>query len=188
MPSWADIICCRLISITEFAFSRRWFVDKQQICTKLVMDVLGLDFSVNSFQDRLILQKSIYLAQAAGVNLGYYFGWYLHGPYCSAVASDGFAVQDDLKQNHDESKGWELNDALRGKLGKVTRLFQEKDRGKLARNLELLASVHFLVERGQASESDEQHIYSTLVRFKKVFSIEEVTKALKQLRDYDFLS
>jgi hypothetical protein len=45
-------------------------MDRQQIALKLAADGLGLHFKIGSFQDRLILQKAIYLVQAAGVHLG----------------------------------------------------------------------------------------------------------------------
>ena len=36
-------------------------MDRQQIGVKLTIDGLGLDFKINSFQDRLIMQKAVYL-------------------------------------------------------------------------------------------------------------------------------
>ena len=49
-------------------------------------------FSVGSFRDRLIFQKTVYLLQAKGVFLGYSFNWYLHGPYSPVLARDGFEL------------------------------------------------------------------------------------------------
>jgi len=54
-------------------------MDRQQIGVKLTTDSLKLPFQIGTFEDRLIMQKAVYLAQAAGVNLGYYYHWYLHG-------------------------------------------------------------------------------------------------------------
>jgi uncharacterized protein YwgA len=49
-------------------------------------------FSINKFQDRLRVQKSVYLLQAFGIYLGYNFNWYLYGPYSPALARDAFEV------------------------------------------------------------------------------------------------
>ena len=163
-------------------------MDKQQICTKLVTDVLGLDFSVSSFQDRLIFQKAIYLAQAAGVNLGYYYSWYLHGPYCSALASDGFAVQNEIAQGHDESREWKLDAASIANLQRLKPLFQADSDGERARKLELLASNHFLIKRKQVSEATPEKLSATLRRFKKLFPIEEIAEALRELKTYGLLT
>ena len=46
-------------------------MDRQQIGVKLAIDGLELPFKIDTFMDRLIMQKTVYLAQAAGVNLGY---------------------------------------------------------------------------------------------------------------------
>lgn len=51
-------------------------------------------FSMDSFNDRLCLQKFIYLLQTFDVYLGYDFSWYLHGPYCSTLAACGFALKE----------------------------------------------------------------------------------------------
>ena len=63
-------------------------MDRQQIGVKLTIDGLKLPFKVDSFEDRLIMQKAVYLAQAGGVNLGYYYHWYLYGPYSPSLHSD----------------------------------------------------------------------------------------------------
>jgi len=49
-------------------------------------------FSLDKFQDRLRLQKTVYLLQAFGIYLGYNFNWYLYGPYSPALARDAFEV------------------------------------------------------------------------------------------------
>lgn len=47
------------------------------------------NFSMDDFAGRLTLQKTVRLLQAFGVDLGYHFAWYLHGPYCKALFKDG---------------------------------------------------------------------------------------------------
>jgi uncharacterized protein YwgA len=49
--------------------------------------------NMEKFGGRLLLQKKIYLLQELGLNLGYGFNFYIHGPYSSQLASDGFKVQ-----------------------------------------------------------------------------------------------
>lgn len=52
------------------------------------------DFNMLGFDNRLKLQKFVYLLQEYGVNLGYSFSLYLRGPYSPEVAKDGFQVED----------------------------------------------------------------------------------------------
>ena len=64
------------------------------------------DFSLKSFDDRLFLQKAIYLLQILGVDLRFRFSWYLRGPYSNALTQCAFEidVSDTLKSNFDKLK------------------------------------------------------------------------------------
>jgi len=163
-------------------------MDRQQIGVKLTTDGLGLDFKINSFKDRLIMQKSVYLAQAAGVNLGYYYHWYLYGPYSPSLTRDEYAISMDISADMDESKGWKLDDKSSQRLKRIRGIFAGLKGDKLAKKLELLASVHFLIDRRQVSKVDTSRITKTLERFNKDFSEEEVKKALGELISYGLLA
>jgi uncharacterized protein YwgA len=56
-------------------------------------------FNLCTFKGRLVLQKTVYLLQSYGLNLGYTFTWYLHGPYSPQLTKDAFRLQkiyDDI--------------------------------------------------------------------------------------------
>ena len=165
-------------------------MDRQQIGVKLTIDALKLPFEINGFQDRLIMQKAVYLAQAAGVNLGYYYHWYLYGPYSPSLTRDEFAIDADIASGMDESKGWKLDDKSSQRLEEMRGLFAgaEADRDRLAKKLELLASVHFLIDRKQASKADASRITATLRLFNKPFTEEDVTNAMGELVRYGLLA
>jgi len=59
-----------------------------------VRHILGNDefkIRLNDFDSRLILQKTIYLAQTIfGIDLGYSFGWYIYGPYSPDLTYEAF--------------------------------------------------------------------------------------------------
>lgn len=163
-------------------------MDRQQIGLKLTVDGLELPFLINTFEDRLILQKAVYLAQTAGVNLGYYYHWYLYGPYSPSLTRDEYAIYTDISAGMDESEGWKLDDSSSQRLEEIREVFTEPERDKLAKKLELLASVHFLIERKQVSQRITEEITSILRRFNKDFSEEEVRNALRELKDYGLLT
>ena len=162
-------------------------MDRQQIGLKLTVEGLKLPFLINTFEDRLILQKAVYLAQAAGVNLGYYYHWYLHGPYCPSLTRDEYAIGCEHGQGIDDSEGWKLDDESSGRLKKLQNLIPKGNRPEVRNKLELLASVHFLINRRQVRQNDAREIAATLERFKKNFSEEEVQNALRELIDYGLL-
>jgi uncharacterized protein YwgA len=165
-------------------------MDRQQIGVKLSMDALGLPFQIGSFQDRLIMQKAVYLAQAAGVNLGYYYHWYLYGPYSPSLTRDEFAVGADIASGLDESEGWKLDEKSLQRLQRMRGLFVEakRNRNRLAKKLELLASAHFLIDRKQVTKVDANQIARILKRFNKDFSKDDVEKALGELVTYGLLA
>jgi uncharacterized protein YwgA len=163
-------------------------MDRQQIGLKLTVEGLKLPFLINTFEDRLILQKAVYLAQTAGVNLGYYYHWYLHGPYCPSLTRDEYAIGCEHGQGIDDSEGWKLDDESAGRIKKLKNLIPKSNRPELRRKLELLASVHFLINRRQVLQNDAREITETLKRFKKDFSEKEVQNALRELIDYGLLA
>lgn len=51
--------------------------------------IFGESFKPNSFEERMQMQKSIYLLQELGVSVGEYdFKWYKHGPYSQNLQND----------------------------------------------------------------------------------------------------
>lgn len=163
-------------------------MDRQQIGAKLVMDDLGLGFSMETFEDRLVLQKGTYLAQAAGLRLGYHFRWDLRGPYCPALTNDGFAIAEETGRGQDESQRWQLDDNSRELLKPVRCLIStSRDSTDVAADLERFASVHFLVSRGQASADDPNQVAGTLRRFGKDYSTEQVEHTIAALRHHGLL-
>lgn len=162
-------------------------MDRQQIGTRLVMEGLGLDLRMADFDNRLILQKAVYLAQAAGVGLGYQFHWYLRGPYCSLLAADGYSVAAEAAVGDDESEQWKLDATTQGKVKVVRRLISEGRAPGSPRWLELLASVHFLVTHRQVAR-DAAKIADRLKAFGKDFTEDQVAEALRQLQNHGLIA
>lgn len=160
-------------------------MDRRQIGMKLTIDALGLPLKLGSFNDRLTLQKAIYLAQAAGVQLGYSHGWYIRGPYSPALARDAFAVAAEIAEGDDESSRWRLDDESRDRVRGLADIIPAGSSARRARNLELLASVHYLVTRRQVARTDDAQLAETLHKYGKRFSRDEIRAALDELSKYD---
>ena len=184
---WVDWTIERMYYVNERRPNQDLFgsgsvaMDRKQIGLKLTIDALGLPFKISSFEDRLILQKAVYLAQAGGVNLGYFYHWYLYGPYSSSLTRDAYAIECEVREGLDESKGWELDKGSQTKLERLKGLMTGGSTSDKRQQLELLGSVHFLVDRKQVRPNDVEGITATLKRFKKDFSKEKVEAALGDL-------
>lgn len=62
------------------------------------------------FDDRLILQKVVYLLQESGLEMGYRYHWYLRGPYSTGLTDDAYFLVKMPKRN-DEQENWELDES-----------------------------------------------------------------------------
>ena len=162
-------------------------MNKQQLGTKLTLDDLGVSLELGTFAERLIVQKAIYLAKAAGNDCGYYFRWYLRGPYSPELTCDVFSIKAEIGAGLDESDAWTLDQDARQRLRSVKRLVSTRDPSRKARKLELLASVHFLVDRRQVPRPDAKAIAKLLTKYSKNYSENEVTEALRALRHNELL-
>jgi len=159
-------------------------MDRQQIGLKLALDALGLPLSLSTFDDRLILQKTISIAQVAGVDLGYHFHWYLRGPYSPSLTRDAFAVAAGLEEAEVECSGWKLDPASQSRLRDLRGIFDEEDRHALASKLELLGSVLYLLRHRRISGLDIKELRRILHAFGKDFSEADIEAGLQELKDY----
>lgn len=66
-------------------------VDRYELAA--ILNDVG-NFDMSNFKGRLTLQKTVYLLQSFGLNLGYKFVWYIHGTYCPLLANDGFDIEE----------------------------------------------------------------------------------------------
>jgi hypothetical protein len=161
-------------------------MDRQQVGLKLTMDALGFErlFALKDFKDRLILQKAVYLTQAAGLQLGYHFNWYLRGPYSPGLTKDAFAMANELAQKQDDAKDWNLDAESVQRLTRIKPLFEKTPEPDLPKRLELLASILFLLKEKRATSTEPAKLDEVLKRNGKDFSWEEIRQGLKELDEY----
>ena len=158
----------------------------QQVRLGLVLKEAGVELAVRQFDQRLILQKAIHLLQEGGVHLGYHFRWYLRGPYSPRLTEDVFAVAALPEKGAGELKDWKLDEESKQKVAKFNGLFAASSTGVLAKHLELLSSILFLVRTGQGDKANPAGITATLQKHGKKFDLAEVIEGLHELVRYEF--
>lgn len=104
---------------------------------------------LDDLQERKKFQKTVYLMQAFGIQVGYEFRWYVHGPYSSALADVGY----EIARNYNGIS--ELNFSEK----EATETFEQylayiEDMKDNFEKLEISASLHFLWERNQDMQRD----------------------------------
>ncbi len=162
-------------------------MDRQQIGLKLTLDALGLPLRLDSFDDRMALQKTIYLCQQAGVHLGYRYNWYLRGPYSPDLTRDAFELKAEQGSGFDDTTGWNLDGPSIHRLKKINPLLESHPESQRPRWLELLASVLFLKRSYDGRSKDAAGLRVILERNEKYFSEDEIRHAMKELVRHDLL-
>lgn len=68
------------------------------------------DLKRGSTEERLKLQKTVYLLQAYGLRLGYGFSWYRYGPYSQDLVYDAYTVlASESERYEEESSSWQFS-------------------------------------------------------------------------------
>ena len=106
----------------------------------------GLDFGMDDFGHRLRVQKFVYLLQSFDIYLGYDYSWYLRGPYCTQLATIGYALSRAYDQIPRDQKMAFANPDAQERFER----FKEFIRGRENDNdfLEIAASLHMLRKTG----------------------------------------
>jgi hypothetical protein len=131
-----------------------------QIRLKLFLDKLGMPSQIKSLEDRIAIQKAVYIGQKAGVDLAYSYGWYVHGPYSPELTKDYFALDNDLALGDNEYENYDLLDDMSTALERVRPILDPPSEAELSRTewLELVASVLFLLDKNNSKAMVEKEI------------------------------
>jgi uncharacterized protein YwgA len=142
---------------------------------------LGQSPVIETRDDRLRVQKAVYLGQLTGVDLGYRYNWYVHGPYSPSLTQDYFALDGLSEEERGQVQAAELNSATRAKLAAARPLFNAPEGVDLPLHswLELLSSWHYLL---RIAKYPEEKASATINTQKSHVSnyINQADAALKQ--------
>jgi uncharacterized protein YwgA len=158
-------------------------MDRNQLLLALALRESNIPISVEEFDNRLLVQKAVYLLQQRGVELGYPYSWYVRGPYSSRLANDLFFLANLDADGKQELGKYTFGKKTKALIGEIWDLFQPNQRlHERAKRLELLASVLFLFKTGQATPDEEDSLVSILKANGKNFGTSEVHQAVGSLR------
>ena len=121
-------------------------MDSRLIVLELVLAELGLDTSIETIDNRVLLQKAIYLSQIAGVPLGYRFSWYVMGPYSPSLTRDYYSLEVVHEEESEISSGRRLKNRFKSILRNLKPILSPPEEVNLRQStwLELVSSVHYL--------------------------------------------
>ena len=121
------------------------------------------DFEYTDFDNRMQMQKAVYLLQDMGVPVGDYgFRWYKHGPYSQELHDDMF------HENIRSARSVNLHREFTEKIGKLRAVIHDPRAAcyPAAHWLECLASMHYLKENVLDFDADNEAVIEELERRK----------------------
>lgn len=141
----------------------------------LVLDYLEVPIDLGTFSKRFNIQKKVYLAQIAGADLGYRFGWYLRGPYSKSLTEDAFTLKDEVAEGDADYRAYRLDRAATQGLDLAKKLWEEPKAFAESSDewLELLASLHYLrhiAYRPAGTKRNFDDVFTLLIQSKPQFT------------------
>ena len=121
------------------------------------------DFDYTDFDNRMQMQKAVYLLLDMGVPMGDYgFRWYKHGPYSQELHEDMF------QENIRPERSIQLHQEFEEKISKLRNLIHDPKKGdySVAHWMECLASMHYLKENKMDFDADREAVVAELERRK----------------------
>ena len=147
-----------------------------------------MKISKESFDDRLVCQKKIYLLQSLGVDLGYTYNWYIRGPY-SPTLTDYIYNNLDILNSNDFEK-YHLSEKAEQCIEKVNSLEDKKIQGmEIVSWYELLASLLYIYNNKISWKIDNQEssLFEVLMKYKPQYNKEQCCYAFSVLKEKDFV-
>ncbi|HEY4311886.1 MAG TPA: hypothetical protein VGN12_20730 [Pirellulales bacterium] len=151
-------------------------MDAARIELKLALDEAGLpSLKLQTFSERLNVQKRIYLIQTLGYDLGYRFSWYLRGPYSRHLTDDAFALRNELDAGDTDADGFLLAESAKQSIVRAHQLWTLPQGTSVQPDawLEVLASLHYLKEVAYWPSSADKSfdaVFAKLIESKPQFT------------------
>ena len=137
----------------------------------------ALKVEKDSFDDRLISQKKLYLLQMLGIDIGYSYNWYIRGPYSPHLSTYVFNNLDVLKEQ--DFSAYNLSDTVKKAIDKINNLENKKPESlSISSWYELLASVLYIYTNWNSSD-----VYISLIEHKPQYTQSEFNVAMEQLKE-----
>ena len=118
-------------------------------------------FDIENLRNRLIMQKTIYLLQAFGLDIGYKFYWDKYGVYSEVLKKDSKEINIFYKEL--PTINLQLKTEAREKFDRYIKFMKNKKHN--ADKLEVASSIHYLYSLGWNKEKIEYIVNNKRNRF-----------------------
>lgn len=150
----------------------------------LAKEFSWLETATASFNQRKVLQKTVFILQEMRLRLGYQFNWYLYGPYSPQLAEDAYQININGDYLESETHGYSFSSKSKDILRKFKSLFADRKTDETW--LEIVSSLLFL--KKYYHYSDHETLLKQLLNRKPKFRRQKeiVEEAILFLEGEDF--
>ncbi|USG99844.1 hypothetical protein K1720_10225 [Thermococcus argininiproducens] len=140
----------------------------------------GYKFTIETFEDRMRLQKLVYLAKHFGIDLEYNFTLYIRGPYSSELADDYYKIERDYDGEIPEILDEFITEE---KVDTFIEFVKDKD----TEELELIATLLMVLGRHKPflnslpEEEREDLVVKTIQDIKPYFTKDKILEAIREI-------
>ena len=154
-------------------------MNKAYIATAIAFRDLHCD-SINTIDERVLLQKKIFLAQDLGLPLGYGYNWCIHGPYSSDLTTVAYQIIPEGFESIEKST---FNEKYSDMIKKVNDLelyiASENINLKTVQWYELIAFIAYWYERGI---KNQEEVVEKIKTTKPQFTTAQTESAFKSYK------
>ena len=130
---------------------------------------------IDDFQTRIIIQKTVYLLDKKGLNFGFPFGIFIHGPYSQSLTVEYYNNKADFERLATKSS---LTRKEKGMVDEFNQIFD-----MTFSLLEIAATyAYFIIDQGQ----DETAAIRNLKKIKPYFSETQVALGISKAKEFLF--
>ncbi|WP_386680943.1 hypothetical protein [Loktanella sp. R86503] len=141
-------------------------MEDKEIALKLVLDRLGEDAAISTVNDRMRIQKAVYICQELGVPLGYDYSWYVKGPYSPSLTRDYYSLNAALSADNTDVRDLSLNDELSEPLVRARECLEFSPDVEVITTkphwFEALCSLHYLIRHSNKTHTQAQEYLSVV--------------------------
>ncbi|MCH5279620.1 MAG: hypothetical protein J1E60_07530 [Christensenellaceae bacterium] len=127
-------------------------MNNSHIATAIVIRDLNC-YTLETINDRILLQKKVYLAQDIGLPLGYGYSWYIYGPYSPDLTAVAYQI---IPEGSTAIENHSLKEPFASMIAKVNSLERSIDEQDLKISVvqwyELIASIAYWYKHGYETE------------------------------------
>ena len=161
---------------------------RRLVWLRLTLSKLGRSPKFKTLDDRIELQKLVYLAQVATGASEYNFSPYIRGPYSPSLTRDlyGLLEPGQLDEIEEQAAGFRLSESALERLELASGVADDCNGPGRVRCLELVASMH---QKYLESGKDFDHVWEDVQEWKRdIFSESEARDAWDSLERHGLVT